>query len=143
MCWFWGTRPWSGRGWIAQYSRYILLQRHPSSNTPSKPCGTLQQEDLPQIRSILPRDDEVAAVEIAKRTALKEHAAKVAAVAAAAGGGGGGSSGRRVRATSSSSDSGLSEGALVAPRLGVVEAAFEALGGVRMLMAKMRACEFK
>jgi hypothetical protein len=29
------------------------------------------------------------------------------------------------------------------PRLGVVEATLDALGGVKMLMAKMRACEFK
>lgn len=55
----------------------------------------------------------------------------MAAVAAAAG------------SSSDSLCSGLSEGALGAPRLGVVEAAFEALGGVKMLMAKMRACEFK
>jgi hypothetical protein len=96
-------------------------------------CG-LQQDDLPQIRSMLPKPDELAAVTAAKKKAKKEHKAKLAAMAAAAGGSSG-----LVRA-SSSSDSDNDEGA---PRLGVVEAAFEALGGVQMLMAKMRACEYK
>jgi hypothetical protein len=100
-------------------------------------CCTLQQDDLPQIRSMLPKPDELKEITTAKNRAFREHSAKVAAMAA----GSSGSNGSRARISCSSSSDG--EPVLLPPRLGVVEAAFETLGGVRMLMAKMRACEFK
>jgi hypothetical protein len=87
---------------------------------------------------MLPKPDELKEITTAKNKAFREHSAKVAAVAAAAAAGG--SSGSRARISCSSSDC---EPVLLPPRLGVVEAAFETLGAVRMLMAKMRACEFK
>jgi hypothetical protein len=98
----------------------------------------LHQDDLPQIRSMLPKPDELSAVHAAKKKAFKEHTAKLAAMAAVGG------SNARMRGSSSSDSDSHGEGVPPPPpRLGVVEAAFEALGGVQMLMAKMRACEFK
>jgi hypothetical protein len=82
---------------------------------------------------MLPKPDELTQVTAAKKRAMREHSARLAAAAGAADGSNGGGS------------DGCGSGAVppLPPRLGVVEAAFEALGGVRMLMAKMRACEFK
>lgn len=114
-------------------------------------CCAVQQDDLPQIRSMLPKPDELAAVQAGKAKALqeygrklKEHRDKVSAVPHS-GASDPSQAEERPPACShdSSGDGPSSESVPVPPRLGVVEAAFEALGGVKMLMAKMRACEFK
>lgn len=96
---------------------------------------------------MLPKPDELSAVQAAKERALKEHQAKVAAMASASGSSSAAvvrvGTSQRSSSESLGSSRGAGEGCLLPPRLGVVEAAFEALGGVKMLMAKMRACEFK
>lgn len=163
-------------------------QRHTPPHT-STNSQQQQQDDLPQIRSMLPKPDELTAVSKAKQKALREHEGRLrehnarqqhnnnnnnllaGQASAAAGGGGSGASASGVAgegsdprgalrcsidsnatSTSSSSASGIRSGgsgsaapqpAPQPPRLGVVEATFEALGAVKMLMAKMRACEFR
>lgn len=91
---------------------------------------------------MLPKPDELAQVTAAKKRALREHRARLAAAAAADGSNGSNGDGCSGDANRSAAAA-VSAPPPLPPRLGVVEAAFEALGGVRMLMAKMRACEFK
>lgn len=120
--------------------RVLAPALHPCLPPPTAINSNKQQDDLPQIRSMLPKPDELTQVTAAKQRAMREHTARLAAAAAAADGSNGGSS------DGCSGDANKSAAAAappLPPRLGVVEAAFEALGGVRMLMAKMRACEFK
>jgi hypothetical protein len=92
----------------------------------------LQPDDLASIRSILPKPEELQDVRNAKRQAEQKLAAAAGASprtppAAAAG----------AAAAPAVTPSTLS------PRLGIVEAAFDALGGVELLQAKMRAMEFR
>lgn len=99
----------------------------------------IQPDDLASIRSILPKPEELQAVREAKQTAEKKAAVlspRSPAAAAAAG------IATHAACATPSSECCVSPSAL-SPRLGVVEAAFDALGGVELLQAKMRAMEFR
>ncbi|WIA08831.1 hypothetical protein OEZ85_008252 [Tetradesmus obliquus] len=93
----------------------------------------LKPDDMATIRSILPKPEELQAVRDAKQEAEQKFAAAVGnsprtPAAAAAG-----AAAAAVLVTPST----------LSPRLGIVEAAFHALGGVELLQAKMRAMEFR
>ena len=83
----------------------------------------MQPDDLAAVRSILPKPEELVAL----------HEAKAAAAASSSSGSGSGKHDATDKAATVDS----------APRLGVVEAAFEALGGVQQLQAKIGAREFR
>jgi hypothetical protein len=91
----------------------------------------LQPDDLASIRSILPKPEELQAVREAKQVAEQKIAATI------------GSSPRTPAAAAAGAASSVATPATLSPRLGPVEAAFDALGGVELLQAKMRAMEFR
>jgi hypothetical protein len=91
----------------------------------------LQPDDLASIRSILPKPEELQAVRDAKQAAEQKIAAAT------------GSSPRTPAAAAASSAAMPATPSTLSPRLGPVEAAFDALGGVELLQAKMRAMEFR
>lgn len=97
----------------------------------------LQPDDLASIRSILPKPEELVQVrECAKKTAAKATATLSPRTDSVTG-----TPGPHGHACSAAASGTASTPQT--PRLGVVEAAFMALGSVDLLQAKMRALEFR
>ncbi|KAF6259271.1 hypothetical protein COO60DRAFT_1022990 [Scenedesmus sp. NREL 46B-D3] len=93
----------------------------------------LAPDDLASIRSILPKPEELQAVRDAKQDMEKKMAAAAGHSHSPRTPAAAGAAGAAAPATPGS----------LSPRLGIVEAAFDALGGVELLQAKMRAMEFR
>eukprot|EP00775_Hariotina_reticulata_P009230 gene9230-9395_t len=115
----------------------------------------LKADDLAALRSILPKAEEISQVRQAKQVVIKAMAAAGGVAGAATadssdcqkdvhgrplGSDAGSILCQRRRSSSSSGGGG---GLPMSPRLGVVEACFDALGNVDMLPAKIRAMEFR
>jgi hypothetical protein len=118
----------------------------------------VQADDLAALRSILPKAEEISQVRQAKQVVIKALAAAGGVAGGATAGGNdchkdmqsrslgsaaGAVLGRQRRSSISSSSCSSSSSLPMSPRLGVVEACFDALGNVDMLPAKIRAMEFR